>query len=189
MSTDKTEALTEDAPASGSELASLKLQRSHMKRNITNLHKKVERDGDKVDPTILECRLEILESYFKQLCFIQGQIEKLNSTDSSRSELEDIFISAKAKLRMLLNKSRGSTSMDHSFFNASIAGGSNPARLPSLKLPRFDGKYADYTRFISTFNSMFHENSSITAVDKFSYMMSCLLDPTLLVVEPYTITK
>lgn len=58
MSTEKAEALPEDVPVSDSELASLKLQRSHMKRNMTNSHKKVEKDGDKVDPTILDCRLE-----------------------------------------------------------------------------------------------------------------------------------
>ncbi|XP_046800970.1 uncharacterized protein LOC124421481 [Lucilia cuprina] len=169
------------------ELASLKQQRATMKRNITCLEKKIDKDGDTADTTILQCRLEILESYFKQISHIQGQIEKISPSDVTRSDLEEIYIAAKAKLLSILNKTRSSTSMEQSFFNTSI-GLSNQTRLPSLKLPRFDGKYADYKRFITTFNNMVHDNSSITPVDKFNYLLNCLSGPALSVVEPFQVT-
>lgn len=69
-----------------------------MKKNISNIQKKVEKEGSKMDSTILECRLEILEGYFKQLCDIQTKIESITSSDNSRMELEEIFIVAKAKI-------------------------------------------------------------------------------------------
>lgn len=178
-----TEAITD-----GADLASLEQQRNTMKRNISKLHKKSEKDGDKVDCTVLQCRLQILEEYFKQICLVQGQIERLSPTDNGRSDLEEVFIVAKAKLLSLINKSRSSTSLEHSFLNGSMAGGSIQTRLPSLKLPRFDGKYADYKRFITTFNNMVHENSSITPVDKFNYLLNCLSGPALAVVEPFQVT-
>lgn len=153
---------------SGSGLSSLKQQRSSMKKNIANIQKKVEKDGAKVDSTILECRLQILESYFKQLCHIQTQIEAISASDNSRSELEELFITVKAKILCFLNKSRASVSMEHSFMNVSMPGISNNSRLPSLKLPKFDGKYGEYKRFITAFNNMVHDISLINIIEKFN---------------------
>ena len=104
-----------------------------MKRNITNIQKKNEKDGDKVDATILQCRMQILEAYFKEICHIQGQIEKLSPNDNSRSDLEEIFSAATAKLLSLINKSRCSTSVEHSFFNASMSGASNQSQSQNMQ--------------------------------------------------------
>ncbi|XP_073814286.1 uncharacterized protein isoform X1 [Musca autumnalis] len=174
--------------ASGSDLASLKQQRSLIKKNITNIQKKVEKDGSKMDSTILECRLEILEEYFKQLCTIQSQIETINTNDNGRSDLEETFIVAKAKILKLINKNRGSVAVDNSLMNVSMACGSS-SRLPSLKLPNFDGKYSEYKRFITAFNNMVHENQSISIIEKFNYLLNCLSGPALAVVEPYQVCE
>ncbi|XP_073847639.1 uncharacterized protein [Musca autumnalis] len=171
-----------------SELASLKQQRSSVKKNITNIYKIVEKEGSKMDSTILECRLEILESYFKQLCDLQSKIEAINANDSARIELEETFIVAKSKILKLIKKNCGSVSMESSFMNASMACGSN-SRLPSLKLPNFNGKYSEYQRFITAFNNIVHENSSISIIEKFNYLLNCLSGPALAVVEPYQICE
>ncbi|XP_073820359.1 uncharacterized protein [Musca autumnalis] len=174
--------------ATDSDLASLKQQRSSVKKNIVNIQKKIEKDGSKMDTTILECRLEILESYFKQLCLIQTQIESINANDNSRIELEETFIFAKSKILKLINKSRGSVSMESSFMNASMASGSH-SRLPSLKLPNFDGKYSEYQRFITAFNNIVHENPSISVIEKFNYLLNCLSGSALAVVQPYQVCE
>lgn len=181
MTKDDVANISDDTSSSGSELSCLKQQRNFMKRNISNIQKKV-------DATILECRLQILESYFKQICHIQGQIESMSPNDKTRCDLEEIFITAKAKILSLLNKSRCSVAMDTSFLNASTSSSSNQSRLPSLKLPRFDGKYGDYKRFITTFNNMVHDNPSITPIDKFNYLLSCLFGPALAVVKPFQVS-
>ncbi|XP_061387580.1 uncharacterized protein LOC133322632 [Musca vetustissima] len=174
--------------ASGSGMSSLKQQRSSIKKDISNIQKKIEKAGSKMDSTILECRMEILESYFKQLCQVQSQIEAINPNDNSRMELEEAFILAKAKIMKLLNKNRGSVSVDNSLMNASMACGSS-SRLPSLKLPKFDGKYSEYKRFITAFNNMVHENPSINIIEKFNYLLNCLSGAALAVVEPYQICE
>lgn len=140
MSKDGTDKVPEEVNASGSELSSLKQQRTSMKRNIVNIQKKVEKDGGKVNPTILERRLQILESYFKQICHRQGQIETWSPNDNARSDLEEIFITAKAMILSFLNKTRSSITMENSFMNVSGSNVPNQSRLPTLKLPRFDGR-------------------------------------------------
>ena len=169
------------------ELCLLKQQKATMKRNISNIEKKIDKDGNKTDGTILQCRLEILESYFKQICHIQGQIEKVCPSDTTRSDLEEIYIAAKAKLLSFINKTRCSTSLEQSFLNSSI-GLSTQTHLPKLKLPQFDGKYADYKRFITSFNNMVHDNLSLTPIDKFNYLLNCLSGPALAVVKPFQVT-
>ncbi|XP_073814252.1 uncharacterized protein [Musca autumnalis] len=186
MPKDGTEFVEENA--SSSELSSLKLQRSSIKKNITNIQKKVEKDGSKMDSTILECRLEILEEYFKQLCDIQSKIEALNANDSSRIDLEETFIVAKSKILKLIKKNCGPVSMESSFMNASIACGSN-SRLPSLKLPNFNGKYSEYQRFITAFHNIVHENPSISIIEKFNYLLNCLSGPALAVVEAFQVCE
>ncbi|XP_073828191.1 uncharacterized protein [Musca autumnalis] len=186
MPKDGTEFVEENA--SSSELSSLKLQRSSIKKNITNIQKKVEKDGSKMDSTILECRLDILESYFKQLCDIQTKIEAINASDNSRMDLEETFIVAKAKILKLINKNRGSVTVDNSLMNVSMACGSN-SRLPSLKLPNFDGKYSEYQRFITAFNNIVHDNPTISLIEKFNYLLNCLSGPALAVVQPFQVCE
>ena len=121
-----------------------------------------------------------MESYFKQLCHIQGQLE-----DVARSDFEEIFLVAKAEIMGLLNKIRGYMQLDQTLFNDSVSRTPHHIRLPSLKLPKFDGKYGDYKRFITKFYNMVHENSSITGVDRFNYLLISLLGPALTVMEPF----
>ncbi|GBP10481.1 hypothetical protein EVAR_70789_1 [Eumeta japonica] len=172
-----------------SELSPLKQERANVKKNITNLKKKVEKDGERIDATILECRLEILESYFKQLSHIQTKIENLSPTEDSRGDNEDLFISAKAKIMEYLKPHRSSVSMEASHINTTFSASPSLSRLPSLKLPKFDGKYAEYERFITSFNNMVHDNAAISNIDKFNYLINCLSGPALAVVEPYQVTE
>lgn len=170
-------------------LASLKVQRSTMKRNITQMKVKIEKDGASSDYTILECRLQILKSYFKQISYIQTQIEKLDPTDISRSDLEELFISAKAVLITLMNKKRRHSDVEQSFLNVTNTPFSHHNRLPQLKLPKFDGKYSEYSRFISSFNTLVNEDSNIPTIDKFNYLLNCLSGQALAVVEPFQVVE
>ncbi|XP_067641701.1 uncharacterized protein [Eurosta solidaginis] len=170
------------------ELPPLRQQRSSMKRNITNLKTKIEREGATADATILECQLQILESYFKQVCHIQTQIEKLCFTDNGRSDLEELFITTKSKLLGFLNKARRSSSAELSYFNTTTPSLSSH-RLPKLKLPKFDGKYTEYSRFIHTFESLVHADSSLSQIDKFNYLLDCLSGAARAVIEPFDVTE
>ena len=99
------------------DLATLKSQRGAMKRNITKLKIKVEKEGSTVDYTLLKCRLQISESYFAHISHIQTQIERLDPSDEGRSDIEELFVRAKALMVDLLGKKRRSSQDDHSFLN------------------------------------------------------------------------
>ena len=171
------------------DLSSLKVQRSTMKHTITKLKSKVEKEGTSCDYAIIKCRLQMLESYFTQLSHIQTQIERLDAADESRSELEEIFVQAKALMVDLLSKKRLSSDTDISLLITTNLSFSHQNRLPQLKLPTFNGKYADYPRFISTFNTLEHEEVCIPTIDKFNYLLNCLSGPALNVVEAFQIIE
>ncbi|XP_065372316.1 uncharacterized protein LOC135964147 [Calliphora vicina] len=189
MSTDKDNMNSDKTDSGVSTLSSLKQQRTTMKRNITQMKTKIEKDGSTSDYTILECRLQILESYFKQISHIQAQIEKLDESDTNRSDIEELFISAKAPLVSFMNNKRGSCDIEQSFLNATQPLISHHNRLPQIKLPKFDGKYAEFSRFISTFNTLVHNESSIVTIDKFNYLLNCLSGQALAVIEPFQVVE
>ena len=56
------------------------------------------------NPIDLECRLEILSSYIKQIMAYQTEIEKINPDDTKRGEIEEVCIGAKS---LLLSKLGG----------------------------------------------------------------------------------
>ncbi|XP_075160828.1 uncharacterized protein LOC142233707 [Haematobia irritans] len=171
------------------ELTMLKSQRSSMKRNIGMLKTKIEKDGDSLDNTILECRLQILESYFKQISHIQSQIEKMCPTDNARSDIEDTFVSAKAVILRRLNTHRRSSTIEQSILNTSAQSLSHHSRLPQLKLPKFDGKYSEFARFMSTYKTLVHEEASIPTIDKFNYLLNCLSGQALAVVDAFPVSE
>ncbi|XP_075157719.1 uncharacterized protein LOC142230985 [Haematobia irritans] len=179
----------DESGASGSDASALKAQRTSMKRNISNLKSKIEKDGATIDPTILECRLQILESYFRQISHIQTQIEKLNTSDNGRGDIEELYIGAKTTILKKLNPIRRSSEFESSFLNTTSQGISHHNRLPQLKLPKFDGKYSEYYRFINTFNTLVNDDGSIPIIDKFNYLLNCLSGQALAVVEPFQVVE
>lgn len=190
MSTDKTDNMSSDkSESSSNNLTSLKQQRTTMKRNITQMRSKIEKEGSTADYTILDCRLQILESYFKQISHIQSQIEKLDESDTNRSDIEELFISAKAPLVSFMNSKRSSSDIDHSFLNMTQPIMSHHNRLPQIKLPKFEGKYSEFSRFISTFNTLVHHEPSIPTMDKFNYLLNCLSGQALAVIEPFQVVE
>ncbi|XP_065356116.1 uncharacterized protein LOC135950508 [Calliphora vicina] len=171
-----------------SDLSSLKSQRTTMKRTISNLKTKIEKEGSSADYTIIECRLQMLESYFKQVSHIQTQIERLDPSDEGRTDLEEIFIASKSYMVDLLNKKRRSSDVDQSFLNTTSSF-SHQNRLPKLKLPTFDGKYCEYSRFITTFKMLVHDETCIPTIDKFNYLLNCLSGQALALIEPLQVIE
>ena len=73
----------------------------------------------------------------------------------------------------ILNKLKGSrrdSIIDNSILNQSRNDVHISHRLPNLKLPKFDGKYCEYKRFISSFNHLVH-NEPMPIIDKFNYLL------------------
>lgn len=62
------------------------------------------------------------------------------------------------------------------------------ARLPKLELPKFDSHIENWQTFYDTFTTLIHENTSISQVEKFHYLVSCLTGPAVSLVKGVPIT-
>ncbi|KAL7723285.1 hypothetical protein ACLKA6_002730 [Drosophila palustris] len=179
-------------PKASTKLVHLRVQRTLFERHIQNLHAKVTNSGDTEDAETLNCRLQILESHHRQLSQIQTQIENAHSIDNERANQEEMYIAAKVKILSLIQAKRNvhaHSGAESSFFNSSLIHGSgHNNRLPKLKLPNFDGKYANYKRFNTSFNNLIHNDPQIPTIDKFNYLLDCLSGPALEVVQSFQIT-
>lgn len=113
-------------------LTSLQKQRSSAKDNITRIKNVLEERGSSLNPIDLEYRLEILNSYIKQIMAYQTEIEKIMPDDNKRGELEEVCISTKSLLLSKLGNGRR-TSVHHDCAISALLPPAN--RLPLLKIP------------------------------------------------------
>ena len=77
-------------------LDSLQKQRATIKGNISRIRNMYQDGSASTNPVDLECRLEILSSYIKQIMAYQMEIEKINPDDTKRCEIEEVCIGAKS---------------------------------------------------------------------------------------------
>lgn len=62
------------------------------------------------------------------------------------------------------------------------------ARLPKLELPKFDSKIENWQTFYDIYKSLIHDNKSISEIEKFHYLASCLQGPALSIVKGVPMT-
>ena len=78
--------------------------------------------------------------------------------------------------------------MESSLLNQTRVETLHTHRLSNLKVPKFDGKYGDYKRFIASFNYL-GNNEAIPTIDIFNYLLNCLSDQALASVESFQVTE
>ena len=167
------------------QLATLNQQRSTAKSNISRIKNNLEKQTS-INTIDLECRLDILNSYIKQIMAYQTEIEKLNSADDKRAEIEELCISAKSKLLSLLGNSRRRES---TAFEQTLGMMPSLNRLPHLKLPLFDGKYSEYKNFIGSFKNLVEEEVTLSPIEKFNHLLTCLSGDALKTVQAFQVTE
>lgn len=168
-------------------LEELKAQRSSSKGSITRIRNIVEGNSN-LAITELECRLSMVETYYKQASYYQTQIERITPLDLGRSDIDELYVSAKTFIASRLGYNRR-CSMQDGTFNSSLPSMGAPNRLPKLRLPRFSGNYIDYKNFITSFNSLVHNELNIPVIEKFNYLLSCLTDDALATVKAFPVAE
>jgi len=61
--------------------------------------------------------------------------------------------------------------------------------LPKIELPKFDGDVIQWCYFRDMFRSLVHENKSISNIERYHYLISCLSGPALTVVKSVPLTS
>ena len=58
-----------------------------------------------------------------------------------------------------------------------------------MRLPKFSGKYAEYKNFMSLFENLVHYDPTLTGIEKFNHLISCLFDEALGTVRAFEVTE
>lgn len=156
--------------------------------------------NEKVSETIindLKFRLENLQSVLSGFEKAQDRIECICDDDELIKEYDerrlffDVYSSSLAAAQVILNDSGvnsegrlGQSQLNENLHSplssASLAysGPTNPGiqgvRLPTINLPKFKGNYDSWLEFKDTFESLIHNNGSISEIQKFHYLRASL---------------
>ncbi|XP_065368955.1 uncharacterized protein LOC135961383 [Calliphora vicina] len=131
----------------------------------------------------IDCRLEILKDHIAQAMEFQSELDILDPTNDDRSELEDLCVTTKSLLLSLQAKNRRPSLQETSFMQP------HHSRLPNMRLPKFSGKYSDYKNFMSLFENLVHNDHTLTDIEKFNHLISCLTDEALGTVKAFQVTE
>ena len=143
----------------------------------------------------LKLRLSKLETCFSTFDDLQSEIE-IESEDPKeqmkiRSEIESEFYSLISQGQCVLdeieqsNLKRKSIVAQHSLrqtdsFESALSGS---VKLPTIKLPSFDGNYNHWLEYRDTYEALIHKNDSIDTINKFHYLRSTLEGSAALVIK------
>ncbi|XP_036345196.1 uncharacterized protein LOC118754428 [Rhagoletis pomonella] len=172
-----------------SSLAENKRKRANIKRNISRIKGVVEIPADGTGTRLpiaeLQCRLGILEAYFKQALSVQSDIENEDPDDEGRANLEDSYVKIKLCTKNQLGEHFHNTVVDAQPSPTAFAS----SRLPRLSLSIFDGNRADYKNYITSFNQIIARQHNISNIEKFNHLLNCLKGPALETVQAFQVTS
>lgn len=116
-------------------------------------------------------RLEKAEELWTEFDKVQTEIELADDTETQanhRDAFEATYFSVVSRAREL-NRTRPNKQpqTNHACNNQNV-------KLPTLKLPDFNGEYNKWIQFSDTFKAIIHNNNALTTTQKFYYLRSCL---------------
>ncbi|KPJ16510.1 hypothetical protein RR48_08101 [Papilio machaon] len=141
-------------------------------------------------------RLAKFQELFSSFDNLQSQIELLSVDDDEqlkeRDLLENQFYSSISTAQDILDaipvtKERFDGSMA-SAVSGSCSHAINTVKLPTIKLPTFDGNYLKWLEFRDTFDSLINSNDSIPTINKFHYLRSALEGSATVVIKSIEFT-
>lgn len=143
----------------------------------------------------LTLRLENVEHCLKEFEDIQLQIEILDKNEiekDTRENFEMAYFALIGNVGAILDKYgqtssaiEGTTNVNTSLNTGVTNSGvnSNFVKLPTIKLPTFDGQYENFLEFRDAFKAIVDSNESLSAIQKFIYLRSALEKDALQVIK------
>ncbi|GBO44249.1 hypothetical protein AVEN_47383-1 [Araneus ventricosus] len=181
------------------DLERLKKQRSSHRGQVTKLISKAENRLINPDVEIdeLEGLLIQLQTKDEQLKSIDSKIENVLALTEIESEIEKIdeynedivFTSVKLKNKIKLLQSVTEQIISNGRESPSNRNKSNSnAKLPKLKIQTYYGDPAEYLNFWNQFENAVDKNSSLSNIEKFSYLFSSLGGDALSCIKGFAIS-
>lgn len=143
-----------------------------------------------MDHAELSIRLEQLDRIQHQFDLTQSQLEEEDPAEleaSTRDEFTAAFIRIKAAFTRELNKLdplMSSTRNPTLHEQPSVIVMKQPkSRLPQLQLPSFGGAYTEWPNFFGMFQTVVHNDTELSNLEKFQHLRSCLKDAALATIQ------
>lgn len=128
---------------------------------------------------------------------IEGIVENPELEITHREEFDKAFFSAIAAGKKLIADAQAKTAktnLNNQLSSQSSASVSDPdsrlkgIKLPIIELPKFDGRYEFWLEFRNTYQSLIHDNESISDIQRFHYLRSSLIGSAIQVIQSLEFT-
>jgi hypothetical protein len=180
------------------DLDRLRKQRTSHRGQVTKLISKVENrlSESSVEIDELESLLMQLQTKDEQLKSIDNKIEDLLDITEIQSEIErideynEVIVLNSVKLKNKIKSLQSIVEQEPTNIQPPTdRNRSNTnAKLPKLKVQTYYGDPSDYLNFWNQFENAVDKNSSLSDVEKFSYLFSCLGGEALSCIKGFAIT-
>lgn len=171
----------------------LKSLRTSTKGNLTRMKALITKKGTSLATEELDCRLGMLEEDFKKVKSVQDDIDKLSqyadvvACEAIKAEIEDIYVATKIKIMSLLAKRRPPVA-DISMMNTTTSLVAAPRVRRDVKLPRFEGKYSEFPKFMALFNKLIHQDEMFDNCERFLILKEHLGSRPLSAIADFDVT-
>ncbi|XP_011859356.1 PREDICTED: uncharacterized protein LOC105556853 [Vollenhovia emeryi] len=167
--------------------------RATIKAQLTRFRTYLEKWSERPDEQQLIERLEKVKATWDSFELIQGKLEVLNaeasgdaSSDVERNHFEDSYFELIARAQRRIAALRPNTVVDGTATiqnQPALQNSVNKIKLPTIKLPTFNGRYDEWLGFYDNFKSIVHDNCDLTPVQKLQYLRSSLKEEAAQVIQ------
>lgn len=182
-----------------SDLSELVKKRATRKSAITRIENFIIKSEQSLNVDVHELTVrEIhLDKSYESYREIQDEIESIDSTQEQDGiAMEEKYFAIRAKLKRLIERcstdSMPSTSLNgrqqlsNQTQNTSE---SQRVNLPQINIPKFNGKYTEWSSFIDLFTALIHNNRQLSDVQKFVYLKSSVSNEPLDIINDLQLTN
>jgi hypothetical protein len=178
-------------------LAALIKSRGALKARLTKFVSMVD-ELNQENPNFdqLKMKFEKFKSLESEFDSVQKQIESHVEEDAVdeqvdyREEFENNFIAAAVRVNKILDAAKSETPNGNTHHSNISVTNPNfvPVALPTMSLPSFDGSWEQWLSFYQRFDSLIHSNASLSPIQKFQYLNSCVEGEASSVIKSLGIT-
>ncbi|XP_059054460.1 uncharacterized protein LOC131848560 [Achroia grisella] len=146
----------------------------------------------------LKFRLSKIENLLFEFNEVQSQIETLSSVDDENEVdvFENLYYSTLSLAQHIIDSHVTIQEKDASLHSARSSCSDDCSRhslgnikLPTIKLPTFDGNYLKWLEYRDTFDSLINSNDSISNINKFHYLRSSLEGSATVIIKSLEFTS